>query len=98
MTTPLSGSSILFLILITQIYPVYQEEQESFKIHIYVHQKGIVHQAIKPAKVMLLSTGQVKITDFGIAGISATSQTQAGVAKGMSFHMSPEAFSGKTVD
>jgi len=64
----------------------------------YAHQKGIVHRDIKPANVMLLNTGVVKITDFGIARITATSQTQTGVVKGTPYYMSPEQFSGEKVD
>ena len=64
----------------------------------YAHQKGIVHRDIKPANIMLLNTEVVKITDFGIARITATSQTQTGVVKGTPYYMSPEQFSGEKVD
>ncbi|MCG6908769.1 MAG: serine/threonine-protein kinase [Deltaproteobacteria bacterium] len=64
----------------------------------YAHKRGIVHRDIKPANVMLLKNGMVKITDFGIARITATSQTRTGVVKGTPYYMSPEQFSGKKVD
>jgi serine/threonine-protein kinase len=47
---------------------------------------------------MLLKSGVVKITDFGIARITATSQTQTGVVKGTPFYMSPEQIAGQKVD
>ena len=64
----------------------------------YAHQRGIVHRDIKPANIMLLDSGVVKITDFGIARITATSQTQTGVVKGTPYYMSPEQIAGQKVD
>ncbi len=64
----------------------------------YAHERGIVHRDIKPANIMLLKNGMVKIMDFGIARITATSQTQTGIVKGTPYYMSPEQFSGKKVD
>ena len=64
----------------------------------YAHAQGIVHRDIKPANIMLLPSGKIKITDFGIARIAATSQTQTGVVKGTPYYMSPEQFSGEKVD
>lgn len=64
----------------------------------YAHQQGIVHRDIKPANIMVLKDGTVKVTDFGIARITASSKTQTGVVMGTPSYMSPEQLSGKKVD
>ncbi len=64
----------------------------------YAHDQGIVHRDIKPANVMVLKSGDIKITDFGIARITTSSHTQTGVVKGTPYYMSPEQFSGAKVD
>ena len=64
----------------------------------YAHSNGIVHRDIKPANIMLVENDMVKITDFGIARITATSQTQTGIVKGTPYYMSPEQISGMKVD
>ena len=37
----------------------------------YAHNQGVIHRDIKPANIMLLRNKTVKVTDFGIAGITA---------------------------
>lgn len=65
----------------------------------YAHGKGIVHRDIKPANIMRIEDSQeVKVTDFGIARITASSKTKTGVIMGTPSYMSPEQIAGKKVD
>ena len=59
------------------------------------HQAGVVHRDVKPANIMRLADGTVKIMDFGIARLTrddATRLTQKGDMIGTILYMSPEQF------
>ncbi|MCD6272743.1 MAG: serine/threonine protein kinase [Deltaproteobacteria bacterium] len=68
----------------------------------YAHNHDIVHRDIKPANIMLVEDGLVKVTDFGIARITASSNynsgynsgTHTGIIKGTPYYMSPEQTKG----
>jgi serine/threonine-protein kinase len=65
----------------------------------YAHKNDVVHRDIKPANIMLLKdTGDIKVTDFGIARITSSSKTKTGVILGTPSYMSPEQVSGKKLD
>jgi serine/threonine protein kinase len=64
----------------------------------HAHQHKIVHRDIKPANIMILESGLVKVTDFGIAKVMSMGMTQAGQILGTPNYMSPEQVKGRSVD
>ena len=63
------------------------------------HDRGIVHRDIKPANIMLGPTGEVRITDFGLAKLErATDLTRGATLMGTAAYMSPEQARGEAVD
>ncbi len=64
----------------------------------YAHREDVVHRDIKPANIMYdPESGDVKVTDFGIARITSSSKTKTGIVLGTPSYMSPEQLSGKNV-
>jgi serine/threonine-protein kinase len=65
----------------------------------YAHKQDVVHRDIKPANIMYDEKSKsIKVTDFGIARITASSRTRTGVILGTPSYMSPEQLAGKKVD
>src|SRR5215467_11605994 len=58
------------------------------------HAKGVLHRDLKPANIMLDGRGQVRITDFGIAGVAEQIRD---ARSGTPAYMSPEQLAGKEV-
>jgi serine/threonine-protein kinase len=65
----------------------------------YAHKHEVVHRDIKPANIVYNEDDDtLKITDFGIARITAATRTRTGVVLGTPSYMSPEQLSGRPVD
>ncbi|WP_228283233.1 serine/threonine-protein kinase [Marinobacter orientalis] len=64
----------------------------------YAHRQKIIHRDIKPGNIIFNpDSGEIKITDFGIAKISDDSRTRTGNVMGSPLYMSPEQLKGQKV-
>ncbi|MBT9500409.1 MAG: serine/threonine protein kinase [Burkholderiaceae bacterium] len=62
------------------------------------HRAGVWHRDIKPANLLLTASGQVKLTDFGIARIEHQGLTQVASMIGTPGFMAPEQYIGEGID
>ncbi len=65
-----------------------------------VHHAGLLHRDLKPPNVMLRSSGEVALIDFGLARAldGSTPSTRIGVLRGSPYYMSPEQAQGEPLD
>ena len=59
----------------------------------YMHTQAVIHRDIKPENILLDATGNVKVADFGLAGIRGAQElalTATAVAMGSVNYMAPE--------
>src|SRR6266513_2438949 len=58
------------------------------------HNRGVLHRDLKPANIMIDENGNVRLTDFGIAGLLEESRSEE-IRAGTPAYMSPEQLAGK---
>jgi serine/threonine protein kinase/beta-lactam-binding protein with PASTA domain len=63
------------------------------------HQAGFAHRDVKPENVLLSSSGEVKVADFGLArSVAGAVQTKGGMIIGTAGYLAPEQVSGGASD
>uniref|UniRef100_A0A0E0IPS5 mitogen-activated protein kinase kinase n=1 Tax=Oryza nivara TaxID=4536 RepID=A0A0E0IPS5_ORYNI len=59
------------------------------------HEKHIIHRDLKPSNILINHMGEVKISDFGVSAIIASSSAQRDTFTGTYNYMAPERISGQ---
>jgi len=70
--------------------------RESLKGLIYLHKCGIIHRDIKGANILLTTTGDIKLVDFGVSAELKNPGDKRNTLIGTPYWMAPEVISNKT--
>jgi tetratricopeptide (TPR) repeat protein len=64
---------------------------------VHAHRQQIVHRDVKPANIMVSSTGAVKLMDFGLAAVVSHASAKVSSVRGTPYYMPPEQITGETI-
>lgn len=64
----------------------------------FAHNHSVWHRDVKPANVIIMGNGRIKLADFGIARIDTLDRTQTSVVMGTPGYIAPEYYLGRPID
>jgi len=78
---------------VSRILDVLEQSGRALQV---AHSRSLVHRDVKPGNILITPTGQVKITDFGIAKVThQVAVTKGGMVMGTAQYLSPEQAVGR---
>jgi serine/threonine-protein kinase len=64
----------------------------------FAHKRNVWHRDVKPANIIVMGNGRIKLADFGIARIESSDRTLANVIMGTPGYIAPEHYLGRPTD
>ena len=64
----------------------------------FAHEHFVWHRDIKPANILVMKSGRIKLSDFGIARIESADRTTTNVIMGTPGYIAPEVYLGGQID
>jgi serine/threonine-protein kinase len=64
----------------------------------FAHDHAVVHRDVKPANIIIMKNGRIKLADFGIARLEASDRTQTGLIMGTPGYIAPEYYLSAPID